>query len=957
MTAFVPRNDANFICCVSLNARSIVNKLPEWYHLMYACNYDIIFVTETWLNSEIPSSLLDPNSCFDVIRCDRPLGRGGGVCCMVSKKLGCRVIEIPITNDLLPLELCCFDICFNEYCFRFFNVYSRPGDKQERVNYMSSLVDCLSNLMVPHGANVIVGDMNCGNIDWTTLSAPNDGVHDVFLNFTVDHGYSQLVTEFTRDKKILDVLLSNEPISICDVSVLPPFSSSDHSQVEFRVFVEPATAKPTVAAKDSAFRCWKATNFDGMSRYLSAVDWDHIFTVNFTADTIWSAFCDIMNDAIEQFVPVKNTRQTRKLKLKYYPNSIKKALSRKKCLWRKLRSNPDSDIARASYKLAAAKSRTLIRNYEIKKEQQVIRANNTGDFYKFVNRRLSCKSGIGALRDNTGKLVTDDKQRADMLNSYFSSVGNQDNGTMPDMKCQVESGVHLDSVYFDCTAVMKAMSKLKPNLASGPDGLPPLLFKRLGKHIAKPLALMFGSFFSIHQIPSEWSKSIVTPVFKTGSSSSVANYRPISLTCVACKLMERVISTQMLNYLREHNLISKHQHGFMSRHSTVSNLLESLNDWTLALNNSKGVAIAYIDYAKAFDVVIHNKLLLKLSAYGITGDLIEWIRSFLSGRTQCTRVNESCSEYASIVSGVIQGSVLGPLLFLLYINDVADIFGSNCVSKLYADDIKLYSVLNNPLDYSDLQSNLNSLQQWSDKWQLSISYKKCNVLYLGKQGIKPQVDLLLGDNTLPQADSVRDLGVIVDSRLKFDVHINHNVTRANRMANLIHKCFTSRDSFTLMRAFVTYVRPLIEYASCVWSPHSVSQIKKIESVQRRFTKRLLCCRGLRYSERLAKLGVVSLELRRLHLDLIYVYKLLFGMVDADVPALFVVNNVDTVTRGHSHKLFVQQSRIDTRKYFFSNRVIQSWNSLPATPEDFSSLACFRRFLQQTDLSKFTIGSN
>jgi len=124
------------------------------------------------------------------------------------------------------------------------------------------------------------------------------------------------------------------------------------------------------------------------------------------------------------------------------------------------------------------------------------------------------------------------------------------------------------------------------------------------------------------------------------------------------------------------------------------------------------------------DVVVHNKLLLKLSASGITGYLIEWICSFLSERTQCTRVNESCSEYASIVSGVIQGSVLGPLLFLLYISHVTDIFGSNCVSKLYADDIKLYSVLNNPLDYSDLQSNLNSLQQWYDKWQLSIFYNK-----------------------------------------------------------------------------------------------------------------------------------------------------------------------------------------------------------------------------------------
>jgi len=150
---------------------------------------------------------------------------------------------------------------------------------------------------------------------------------------------------------------------------------------------------------------------------------------------------------------------------------------------------------------------------------------------------------------------------------------------------------------------------------------------------------------------------------------------------------------------------------------------------------------------------------------------------------------------------------------------------------------------------------------------------------------------------------------------------------------------------------------LLEYTSCVWSPHFVRQIKKIELVQRRFTKRFLCCCGLQYSERLIELEVDSLELRRIRFDLIYVHKLLFGMVDAYVSALFVANKVDTVTRGHSLKLFVQHSRIDARKYFFSNRVIQSWNSLPATPDDFSSLACIRRFLQRTDLSRFKVSSN
>jgi len=178
-----------------------------------------------------------------------------------------------------------------------------------------------------------------------------------------------------------------------------------------------------------------------------------------------------------------------------------------------------------------------------------------------------------------------------------------DDGNVPAMSSRVEKGTFLDSEQFNVAAVTAAIKKLKSNLSSGPDNFPPLLCKTLGVHIAKPLSMMFTSFFSVHQIPEVWSKSIVTPVFKTGSPCDPANYRPISLTCVACKLMERVIANQMLSYLRAHNLISKHQHGFLSKHSTVSNLLESVNDWTLALNNSKGVAVAYVDYAKAFDVV------------------------------------------------------------------------------------------------------------------------------------------------------------------------------------------------------------------------------------------------------------------------------------------------------------------------------------------------------------------
>ena len=209
---------------------------------------------------------------------------------------------------------------------------------------------------------------------------------------------------------------------------------------------------------------------------------------------------------------------------------------------------------------------------------------------------------------------------------------------------------------------------------------------------------------------------------------------------------------------------------------------------------------------------------------------------------------------------------------------------------------------------------------------------------------------------LSQPDCVKDLGVLIDQHLKFEEHINHTVTRANRVANLIHKCFISKDPTTLMKAYTTYFRPIMEYASCIWSPHTVGLTKKIESVQRRFTKRLPCCCDLTYSERLAKLQLHSLELRRLRFDLIYAYKIIFGILETDV-FFFTISSTNNFTRGHNLKLLMPQSRIDVRKYFFACRIVRCWNSLNAEPEHFSSLTAFKKFLQQTDLSKFMLSSH
>ena len=436
----------------------------------------------------------------------------------------------------------------------------------------------------------------------------------------------------------------------------------------------------------------------------------------------------------------------------------------------------------------------------------------------------------------------------------------------------------------------------------------------------------------------------------------MSNYRPISLTCVCSKIMERVIVQDLLDHLMRHGLISKQQHGFIMKRSTVTNLTETLNDWTLALDNKQSIAAAYVDFSKAFDTVCHSKLAKKLRAYvGVSGNLLLWISDFLAGRSQVTKVGNSQSSELSIISGVIQGSCLGPLLFLLFINDITDILPTNCKCKLYADDLKLYTSVNvGDCNTTAIQESLDVIYAWSRDWQLSISYAKCSLMFVGCHGSKPN-DVLasvhIGNHVMQSVDTVKDLGVHVDENLKFTTHINMTVAKAQSRANLIHKCFISKDPTTLIRAFTTYVRPILEYASSIWSPYLVSAVSKIESVQRTFTKRIRSMRNLSYAERLSALALESLETRRLRLDLIYLYKILFGRVDVEWSNMFEFAPASR-TRGHCYKLFVKRSRINIRQKIFCNRIVSVWNSLPAGPEHFCSLSAFIRFFRAADLSEW-----
>jgi ribonuclease P/MRP protein subunit RPP40 len=406
-----------------------------------------------------------------------------------------------------------------------------------------------------------------------------------------------------------------------------------------------------------------------------------------------------------------------------------------------------------------------------------------------------------------------------------------------------------------------------------------------------------------------------------------------------------------MEFCKSNNIINVNQHGFIPGKSACSQLLECQYEWCKGLDAGGIYDVIYIDFRKAFDVVPHDKLLSKLSSIGECECTSLWIAAFLTERTQYVCINNKYSSNVPVTSGVIQGSVLGPLLFALYINDLPTVC-NDCTVKLYADDVKLYKRINSAVDRVTLQVALDALCAWAHLWELHISIDKCNFFQIGYFNLA--LVYCINSNVIAPCHSVCDLGITVESNMKPNVHCANIALKANARAKLILKSFLSHDSHCLSRAFVVYVRPLLEYCSPVWSPHNVGDINLIENVQRNFTRKLFYLCNLprvSYDERLVFLGLERLELRRLHADLLCLYKIVNGFVNCDV-----VHNLAYAkavnTRGHRFKLFVTRCNKLVFSSFFINRVIPVWNSLPDNCFNCNTVYTFRSKICTIDFNQF-----
>jgi hypothetical protein len=911
-----------------LNARSIKNKLDDFQaEIIEQHSPSVVFVTETHLHSDLPNSLIDSNSTYNIFRKDRN-SDSGGVLVMIRKEYTCATL---VHRCFGNLDLVVVRARFGHNDVLFACFYRSSVRDVHVLKPLAEVIDYLLKFNLPL---FLCGDFNLPGIKWNnTPRVTPTYKQDKFMDLFRSRGLYQHVTMPTRGSNTLDLIFTNEKHAVKNVTILPPLSATgDHDCVLFSLNIQGKTQQKYSVQK------WNMMDVEAMKVALELTNWTEFFDGCQTCDDMWLEFKKFCLSLIGRHVPIHNIGSG----WAKFPRHVRKALAKKKAAY-KYRHCSEEHMEK--YKQLTHHCKAVVAEHVLQSESKVLISPKNSKFYRYVNSKLSSKPSISGIVDQNGDLLYDDLTKAERFNDYYKSVFTCDDGRM--IHIPVKCDFVCNDVLLTRKAVYDSIRKLPDGFASGPDGLPPHFYKKLAAQLAIPLHAIFLKSFETSVVPSEWRTATVTPVFKgKGNRSEPSSYRPISLTCVASKIMEKIVKEYISDHLADNNLITPHQHGFLRNKSTETQLLECFNMFTKVIDGKSCVDV-YLDISKAFDTVCHSKLFHKLPKYGIEGKLLSWIRSFLSDRRQSVNINGKLSSYVSVSSGVPQGSVLGPLLFLIYINDIEDRLEYSQF-KLFADDCKLYCECLQNNNFEEFVEDIENVFKWVDENQLKVAADKSSLLHLGRSN--PCRNIAVNGVEISEADSVRDLGLIVRSDLKPSSHCEKLATKAFRVSNLIFRAFRCRNRDFLLAMFKVYVLSLFNHCSVLYNPYHIQDIKLLESVQRRYTKRIPGLRHKTYSQRLQELGLQTLERIRLDIDLCHCFKIIHGIEKLEFGDFFLFSS--NRTRSNGRKLYKPRCRTDTRKYFFANRVVDPWNHLPETVVSSPSLSVFKNRLKRCDLSRF-----
>ena len=540
--------------------------------------------------------------------------------------------------------------------------------------------------------------------------------------------------------------------------------------------------------------------------------------------------------------------------------------------------------------------------------------------YKYVNGKLKTRSTIPELQADDG-LKTTDPEKANALNKFFASVFTNENPIIP--RILQEGDISMPEIEISRDMVEAKLKKLRIDKSPGPDNLHPRVLKEIAAEISQPLAELMQNSLDRGETPSCWRDANITAIHKKGDKTVPGNYRPVSLTSQVCKAMESIIRDHILDFFTSNNLIAKSQHGFIPGRSCATQLLECLEKWTAAIDDGNPLDVIYLDFCKAFDSVPHARLLNKLFCLGVRGKAHDWCRSFLLQRRQRVMVNGSPSEWEQVKSGVPQGCVIGPIFFVVYVNDMPDVVCSTL--KLFADDAKLFRMLDAEDATLVIQEDLRKLIEWTTTWQMDFNPSKCQALHLGSRNGETTYSV----NGQDVVSVEKDLGVHIDKKLSFNYHTECATNKANKILGMLRRSFDYMDERTLTLLFKSLVRPHLEYCHAVAFPRTIGQMKSIEAVQRRATKSIRRLHDLPYEDRLKELKLPSMKYRLHRGDMIEIYKYTHNMYKVEPEDISIIRN-ETSTRGHIYKLAKPRCNTTLRQKTFPHRAIEDWNSLPET---------------------------
>ena len=612
-------------------------------------------------------------------------------------------------------------------------IYRNPSSSAENNQHLNDLINMASELSKSCHL-FIVGDFNFKSIDWETYNTLPDATPSIkeFLVTTLQNNLFQHVNSWTRVRgndqpSILDLIFTNNEHIIESVHTDCPIGKSDHCVL---------SANLNLHVKDSPINevhDFRRADLESISNYLQSIPWDEKFT-GIGVNECWSIFKDVIHNQIQQHVPLKRQKSSSFRNRHLWMNrDTKNAINKKKTLWKKNCSCP-TPYALKRYNVARNKCNQIIRNAKYTFEQKITSEikDSPKPFWDYIHSQSKNHSPIPNLIKPDGTQTNTDEEKCKTLNSFFASVFTKDDtsSTPPPLPTR-NHDTKLEEIVCSESEVLDKLVKLKVNKAPGPDNIHPLLLKHIAPIISYPLSCIYNKSLSEGKLPDDWKFAVITALHKKGDKTNPNNYRPVSLTSILCKVLESIIRDKIENHLKINNLLSSNQYGFRSGRSCNTQLLDALDTWTKCLNEGDDVDIILLDFSKAFDSVSHPRLISKLESYGITGKLQNWIKNFLSERKQAVKIKQTLSTTEDVLSGVPQGSVLGPTLFLLFINDLPDVV--NCHVKIFADDTKLFQPIKSPSDIEKLQNDLNSLHLWSKTWGLNFNTAKCVHLHVGKK--------------------------------------------------------------------------------------------------------------------------------------------------------------------------------------------------------------------------------